>query len=74
VILAAGVALTFATAGCGDDDSSSGGDQASSEPTKITVGTLPIANAAPMYLGMRRASSRTRASRSSHTSARAARR
>jgi NitT/TauT family transport system substrate-binding protein len=53
VILAAGVALTLATAGCGDDDdSSSGGDQASSEPTKITVGTLPIANAAPMYLGM----------------------
>ncbi|HEY7454682.1 MAG TPA: ABC transporter substrate-binding protein [Thermoleophilaceae bacterium] len=47
------MALTLATAGCGDDDdSSSGGDQASSEPTKITVGTLPIANAAPMYLGM----------------------
>jgi NitT/TauT family transport system substrate-binding protein len=51
-ILALGAALTLAIAGCGGDDDSSGGDGGSSGPTTITVGTLPIANAAPMYLGM----------------------
>jgi NitT/TauT family transport system substrate-binding protein len=46
-------ALALAAAGCGDDDDSGGGgDEGSSEVTTITVGTLPIANAAPMYLGM----------------------
>jgi NitT/TauT family transport system substrate-binding protein len=45
-------ALALAAAGCGDDDDSAGGGGDSSEPTTITVGTLPIANAAPMYLGM----------------------
>jgi NitT/TauT family transport system substrate-binding protein len=44
-------ALALASAGCGDDDSA-GGNGASAGPTEITVGTLPIANAAPMYLGM----------------------
>jgi NitT/TauT family transport system substrate-binding protein len=40
----------LAVAGCGgDDDSSDGGGDG---PTTVTVGTLPIANAAPMYLGM----------------------
>jgi NitT/TauT family transport system substrate-binding protein len=44
-------ALALAPAGCGgDDDSADGGE--GSGPTTITVGTLPIANAAPMYLGM----------------------
>jgi NitT/TauT family transport system substrate-binding protein len=44
-------ALALAAAGCGgDDDSADGGGE--SGPTTITVGTLPIANAAPMYLGM----------------------
>ena len=47
VIGVLGVAL--AVAGCGDDDSSEGGGDG---PTTVTVGTLPIANAAPMYLGM----------------------
>jgi NitT/TauT family transport system substrate-binding protein len=45
-------ALALAAAGCGDDDDSAGGGGDSSKPTTITVGTLPIANAAPMYLGM----------------------
>src|SRR5687767_7921222 len=45
-------ALALAAAGCGDDDDSGGGGGESSGPTTITVGTLPIANAAPMYLGM----------------------
>jgi NitT/TauT family transport system substrate-binding protein len=44
--------LVLALAGCGGDDSSDGGGGGSSGPQTITVGTLPIANAAPMYLGM----------------------
>jgi NitT/TauT family transport system substrate-binding protein len=45
------LAVALAVAGCGggDDSSGGGGDHG---PTTITVGTLPIANAAPMYLGM----------------------
>jgi NitT/TauT family transport system substrate-binding protein len=46
------VAFALAAAGCGDDDDSAGGGGGSAETTTITVGTLPIANAAPMYLGM----------------------
>ena len=42
--------VALAVAGCGDDDDSSGGG--GDGPTTVTVGTLPIANAAPMYLGM----------------------
>jgi NitT/TauT family transport system substrate-binding protein len=49
-------AFALAAAGCGDDDDSSGGGGGggSAETTTITVGTLPIANAAPMYLGMKK--------------------
>jgi NitT/TauT family transport system substrate-binding protein len=45
------LAVALAVVGCGGDDDSSGGD-GDDGPTTITVGTLPIANAAPMYLGM----------------------
>jgi NitT/TauT family transport system substrate-binding protein len=51
-IAALATALAVAAAGCGGDDDSGGGGEGSSEVTTITVGTLPIANAAPMYLGM----------------------
>jgi NitT/TauT family transport system substrate-binding protein len=47
-------ALALAAAGCGDDDDSAGGGGGAAETTTITVGTLPIANAAPMYLGMKK--------------------
>jgi NitT/TauT family transport system substrate-binding protein len=43
-------ALAVVVAGCGGDDSDGG----SSGPVTVTVGTLPIANAAPMYLGMQK--------------------
>lgn len=46
-------ALALAIAGCGGDDGSTaadGGDTSGAQT--VTVGTLPIANAAPMYLGM----------------------
>jgi NitT/TauT family transport system substrate-binding protein len=46
------VALAFAVAGCGGSDS--GGSGSDGGPVTVTVGTLPIANAAPMYLGMKK--------------------
>src|SRR4051794_3850275 len=48
------VALSLGLAACGGGDSSDGGGGSSSGPKTITVGTLPIANAAPMYLGMQK--------------------
>jgi NitT/TauT family transport system substrate-binding protein len=55
-LCAALVAAMLALAACGGDDEESGGSASSGEGggvTKVTVGTLPIANAAPMYLGMK---------------------
>src|SRR3954453_921204 len=48
------VALVLGLAACGGGDSSDSGGGGSSSPQTITVGTLPIANAAPMYLGMKK--------------------
>src|SRR3954464_5184351 len=45
-------ALSLGLAAGGGGDRSDGGGGGSSAPKTITVGTLPIANAAPMYLGM----------------------
>jgi NitT/TauT family transport system substrate-binding protein len=50
-VAALAVAVALAAAGCGGDDNGSGGG-GGSRPTTIKVGTLPIANSAPMYLGM----------------------
>lgn len=49
----AGLALVVALtgAGCAGGDASEAGEQGSG-PTTINIGTLPTANAAPMYLGM----------------------
>lgn len=55
LIIPALVAALLAVAGCGGDDEPSGsGSGSGNEVAKITVGTLPIANAAPMYLGMKK--------------------
>jgi NitT/TauT family transport system substrate-binding protein len=51
-IAALAAALAVAAVGCGDDDDAPAGGGGSGEVTTVTVGTLPIANAAPMYLGM----------------------
>jgi NitT/TauT family transport system substrate-binding protein len=51
-ITALAAAVTLAAAGCGGDDNGSGGGGGSSRQTAIKVGTLPIANAAHMYLGV----------------------
>jgi NitT/TauT family transport system substrate-binding protein len=54
-VLISAVVAAFAVvvAGCGGSDDGGGGGS-SSGPKTITVGTLPIANAAPMYLGMKK--------------------
>jgi NitT/TauT family transport system substrate-binding protein len=46
------VALTGTS--CGSSGGGAGGGGSSSGPTTVTVGTLPIANAAAMYLGMQK--------------------
>jgi NitT/TauT family transport system substrate-binding protein len=51
--MAALMVAAMAVAGCGDDGGGGGSTGAAADgPTTVTVGTLPIANAAPMYLGM----------------------
>jgi NitT/TauT family transport system substrate-binding protein len=45
------VAVALVLAGCGEDEQPAGAGRG---PQTITVGTLPIANAAPMYLGMQK--------------------
>jgi ABC-type nitrate/sulfonate/bicarbonate transport system substrate-binding protein len=47
------LALAFAAgaAGCGDDDAGGGGE---GEPATLNVGVIPIADVAPLYLGMKK--------------------
>jgi NitT/TauT family transport system substrate-binding protein len=54
-LLVALLALTCAlAASCGDDDDDGGGgDGGSSESTSLKVGVIPIADVAPLYLGIR---------------------
>src|ERR1700712_609372 len=55
VAAVAGLAVVaLAAAGCGGGDSSGGGGggAAASGTKTVRIGTLPIANAAPMYLGV----------------------
>src|ERR1044072_6789418 len=57
-MLKRGVVAAFAVAGalfvvaCGGDDSGGGGGGESSAPTKLTVGVIPIADVAPLYVGI----------------------
>jgi len=49
------LALALAAAGCGDDEepAGGGGDTESSQPTTLKVGVIPIADVAPLYLGVK---------------------
>jgi NitT/TauT family transport system substrate-binding protein len=53
-LVALGIAAALVAGGCGDDDEETGGgggEQA--ETTKLTVGVIPIADVAPLYLGIK---------------------
>jgi NitT/TauT family transport system substrate-binding protein len=50
-VLLLALACAAAAAGCGDDDDDGGGGGAG-EPTTLNVGVIPIADVAPLYLGM----------------------
>jgi NitT/TauT family transport system substrate-binding protein len=45
------LACAAGAAGCGDDDDDGGGE---GEPTTLNVGVIPIADVAPLYLGMKK--------------------
>ena len=54
-LVALGIAAALVAGGCGDDEEETGGggggEQA--ETTKLTVGVIPIADVAPLYLGIK---------------------
>jgi NitT/TauT family transport system substrate-binding protein len=47
------LACAAAIAACGDDDGGGGGGGAEAGPTTLRVGVIPIADVAPLYLGMK---------------------
>jgi NitT/TauT family transport system substrate-binding protein len=47
------LAFAAGAAGCGDDDDGGGGG-GEGEPTTLNVGVIPIADVAPLYLGMKK--------------------
>jgi NitT/TauT family transport system substrate-binding protein len=54
VVLGLAAALALGVAGCGDDEDEGGGGggEAAAEPTTLRVGVIPIADVAPLYLGI----------------------
>jgi NitT/TauT family transport system substrate-binding protein len=48
------LACAAAMPACGDDDGDGGGGGAEAGPTTLRVGVIPIADVAPLYLGMKR--------------------
>ncbi|HWM12359.1 MAG TPA: ABC transporter substrate-binding protein [Solirubrobacteraceae bacterium] len=51
-LVALGIATALVAAGCGDDDEGVGGGGGGSEQTTLRVGVIPIADVAPLYLGI----------------------
>jgi NitT/TauT family transport system substrate-binding protein len=54
-LVALGIAAALVAGGCGDDDEEGGGGGGGEQPaetTKLTVGVIPIADVAPLYLGI----------------------
>jgi NitT/TauT family transport system substrate-binding protein len=52
-ILGVVLAALLAVGGCGDDDDNGGGGGGEAGPTTLRVGVIPIADVAPLYLGMK---------------------
>jgi NitT/TauT family transport system substrate-binding protein len=53
--VALGIAAALVAGGCGDDDEEQGGggDEGAAEQTTLRVGVIPIADVAPLYLGIK---------------------
>jgi NitT/TauT family transport system substrate-binding protein len=51
--VALGIAAALVAGGCGDDDDGGGGGEAAAEQTTLRVGVIPIADVAPLYLGIK---------------------
>ncbi len=51
-LVALGIAAALVAGGCGDDEEDGGGGGGQAETTKLTVGVIPIADVAPLYLGI----------------------
>jgi NitT/TauT family transport system substrate-binding protein len=51
--LALGIAVALVAGGCGDDEETSGGGGEAAETTTLRVGVIPIADVAPLYLGVK---------------------
>src|ERR671914_2302470 len=52
-LAALGIAAVLVAAGCGDDEEGGGGGEGAAEQTTLRVGVIPIADVAPLYLGMK---------------------
>ena len=50
--MALGIAAALVAGGCGDDDEEAGGGEGAQEQTTLRVGVIPIADVAPLYLGI----------------------
>jgi NitT/TauT family transport system substrate-binding protein len=48
------LALAAGATGCGDDDDGGGNGGGGGQPTTLNVGVIPIADVAPLYLGMKK--------------------
>ena len=72
VALAAAGALALAGCSGGGSPSTAAPTDGAAEMTALTVGVIPIVNVAPIYLGVRRASSRRTVSTSRSSSPRVA--
>jgi NitT/TauT family transport system substrate-binding protein len=51
-VAAVAAALTMWLGACGGDDGGGGAQPSAEEPVKVTVGVIPIADVAPLYLGI----------------------
>ena len=52
LLVALGIAAALVVGGCGDDDETGGGGGGQGEATTLRVGVIPIADVAPLYLGI----------------------
>ena len=52
-LVALGIAAALVAGGCGGDDDEAGGGEGAQEQTTLRVGVIPIADVAPLYLGIK---------------------